>query len=73
MNAYPHREPKLVHLTGKSQPVKLDKQHALRLRNKTNAEETFFPPTRRPETSAAPPVGQVTVTAAGGHEKNTTE
>lgn len=33
-------EPKLVLLTGKSQPAKLDKQHGLRLRTNTEAEQT---------------------------------
>lgn len=51
-------EPKLVYLTGKSQPTKLDKQCDLRLRKKTHSAEQTSITAGRPigVSEPAPPV-----------------
>lgn len=54
----PTGEPKLVYLTGKSQPTKLDKQCDLRLRKNTAQNKLLLPQTGRPTSAGepAPPV-----------------
>lgn len=58
MALLPTGEPKLVYLTGKTQPAKLDKQHDLRLRKNTAQNKLLLLYTGRPISAgeAAPPV-----------------
>lgn len=56
--SFPTGEPKLVYLSGKSQPAKLDKQHELRLRRNTAQNKLQLLQTGRPAGAGelAPPV-----------------
>lgn len=68
----PTGEPKLVYLTGKSQPTKLDKQRDLRLRKNTAQNKLLFLPAGRPvsDSESAPPVCHRLARPGGGAPTN---
>ncbi|KAM3614104.1 uncharacterized protein V6R79_010282 [Siganus canaliculatus] len=68
----PTGEPKLVYLTGKSQPTKLDKQRDLRLRKNTAQNKLLFLPAGRPVSASesAPPVCHRLAGPGGGAPTN---